>query len=292
MVLMSERPWQEEALAIARGTERLVGILTTPARPRDIGVVIVVGGPQYRAGSHRQFVLLARALADAGVPAMRFDVRGMGDSTGPMQSFQESTQDLACAIDALFAGCPSVRRVVLWGLCDAASVILLHARSTDDSRIAGLVLVNPWVRSEASHAKTQLVHYYAKRLLAPEFWMKLARREVDLVDSASSVARHAATAARAGAPAEEARFQDRMADGLRTFQGPVLLMLSGQDLTAREFEDHARDSVAWRGLLERPCITRADFPDADHTFSTAAARERAQARTVQWLVERVTGTDA
>jgi exosortase A-associated hydrolase 1 len=209
-----------------------------------------------------------------------------------MQSVQESTQDLACAIDALFAGCPAVRRAVLWGLCDAASVILLHARSSDDSRIAGMVLVNPWVRSEASHAKTQLVHYYAKRLLAREFWMKLARREIDLVESASSVARHAATAARAGAPPAEGRFQDRMADGLRTFRGPVLLMLSGQDLTAREFEDHARDSVAWRGLLEGTCVSRADFADADHTFSSAAARERAQARTVQWLLERVAGEDA
>lgn len=289
---MSDPIWQEEAHAIAVGDERLVGILTRPAEPRDTGIVIVVGGPQYRAGSHRQFVLLARALAAAGMPTLRFDVRGMGDSTGPMQPFDASPEDLACAIDALVAACPTVRQVVLWGLCDAASVILLYASSTADSRVAGMVLVNPWVRSQASHARTQLVHYYAKRLLARDFWKKLARRDVDLRDSAASVARHVATAATAGGRPDGRQFQDRMAEGLRGFSGPVLLMLSGQDLTAREFEDYARDNAAWRGLLDAPCITRADFDDADHTFSATAARERAETRTVQWLRDRVMGKGA
>ena len=71
--------------------------------------------------------------------------------------------------------------------------------------------------------------------------------------------------------------------------GPVLLMLSGQDLTAREFEDYARGSPAWRGLLDAPYITRSDFADADHTFSTAAARSQAEARTVQWVRDLVLG---
>ncbi|KAB8057318.1 hydrolase 1, exosortase A system-associated, partial [Janthinobacterium violaceinigrum] len=59
---------------------RLVGILSLPAAPGPRGVLIVTGGPQYRVGSHRQFVLLARALAAQGVPVLRFDLRGMGDS--------------------------------------------------------------------------------------------------------------------------------------------------------------------------------------------------------------------
>src|SRR5690349_4948972 len=138
---MNEQAWQEDALAIDCGGERLVGIVARPAAHSDTAVVIVVGGPQYRAGSHRQFVLLARALAANGVPALRFDVRGMGDATGSMQSFESSTPDLGCAIDALVSACPGVRRIVLWGLCDAASVILLYARATRDTRIAGLVLV-------------------------------------------------------------------------------------------------------------------------------------------------------
>lgn len=283
---MSAIPWQEDALAISCGTERLVAVLARPTTCGDTGVVIVVGGPQYRAGSHRQFVLLARALASAGVPALRFDVRGMGDATGPMQPFESSTEDVECAIGALIASCPTVRRVVLWGLCDAASVILLHAGSSRDPRIAGLVLANPWVRSDASYAKTQLVHYYGKRLLQREFWKKLLRLDVDLADGAASIARHVSSAGRGG-ERTGGRFQDRMAAGLRAFSGPVLLLLSGQDLTAREFLEYAGSDPAWRGLLDAPRISRSDLADADHTFSVTRAREQAEARTLQWLQEFV-----
>ena len=61
----------------------LVGIVSVPtARVASTGVLVVVGGPQYRVGSHRQFVLLARALARRGIAAMRFDCAAMGDSAG------------------------------------------------------------------------------------------------------------------------------------------------------------------------------------------------------------------
>jgi exosortase A-associated hydrolase 1 len=286
MVAMSAVPWQEDALAIPCGAERLVAVLARPSPCGDTGVVIVVGGPQYRAGSHRQFVLLARALAAAGVPALRFDVRGMGDATGPMQSFESSAEDLDSAIGAMVSSCPTVRRVVLWGLCDAASVILLHAESSRHPKVGGLVLVNPWVRSDASYAKTQLVHYYAKRLLQREFWKKVLRFDVDLADGAASIARHVSNAGR-GAQRAGGRFQDRMAAGLRAFSGPVLLLLSGQDLTAREFLEYAGNDPAWRGLLDEPRVSRSDFADADHTFSTASAREQAEARTLQWLQDFV-----
>ena len=82
-----------------------------------------------------------------------------------------------------------------------------------------------------------------------------------------------------------------MAGGLRAFEGPVLLLLSGQDLTAREFLDYAAVDAAWRGLLDAPCIARADFADADHTFSTAGARQLVETRTVEWLRERVVGKE-
>lgn len=57
----------EHALLLPCGQDTLVGVLSLPDAPSNTAVVIVVGGPQYRVGSHRQFVLLARALyADLG----------------------------------------------------------------------------------------------------------------------------------------------------------------------------------------------------------------------------------
>jgi hypothetical protein len=90
----------ERALMFECGGETLVGVLAEPASPAMVGVLIIVGGPQYRAGSHRQFVLLSRQLAATGVAAMRFDYRGMGDSTGSPSSFDDVSEDIAAAIDA------------------------------------------------------------------------------------------------------------------------------------------------------------------------------------------------
>jgi len=75
-------PHVEEALVFDCGGSSLIGVLSGAALAAERGVLIVVGGPQYRAGSHRQFTLLARHLAERGVPTLRFDYRGMGDSDG------------------------------------------------------------------------------------------------------------------------------------------------------------------------------------------------------------------
>ena len=61
--------WNEEPMVFHCEREQLVGMLHRGANPdARLGVLIVVGGPQYRVGSHRQFVLMARDLAAAGYP--------------------------------------------------------------------------------------------------------------------------------------------------------------------------------------------------------------------------------
>ena len=61
---------------------------------------------------------------------MRFDFRGMGDSTGELRDFEEVNEDIGAAINAFQAHCPQLERIVLWGLCDAASASLLYWDST------------------------------------------------------------------------------------------------------------------------------------------------------------------
>ena len=79
----------------------VMSVAPASAASMSVGVVIVVGGPQYRVGSHRQFALLARALARAGIPTLRFDYRGIGDSEGDPRTFESIGSDLTCAVDAL-----------------------------------------------------------------------------------------------------------------------------------------------------------------------------------------------
>lgn len=273
----------EEALAFACAGERLFGVLARPATPKDVGIVIVVGGPQTRVGSHRQFVLLARSLAGAGYPTLRFDVRGMGDGTGEKRDFEAITPDVAAAIGALQAACPGVARIVLWGLCDAASAILMYLDETHDARVAGICLLNPWVRSAASLAKTQVKHYYGQRLLQKEFWAKLFSGRLNVTNAlAEFLGKLGRASARTGEPSR-LTFQDRMLRGFGEFAEPVLLILSGNDYTTKEFLEYTTAVPAWHSPLSRPTLTRVDIEEADHTFSAAAWRGKVESSCIDWL---------
>lgn len=280
---------QEIPLSFDCAGAALVGMVHRPEETAGrLGVLIVVGGPQYRVGSHRQFLLLARALAEAGIPAMRFDHRGMGDSGGRFAGFEAIGDDIRAAADAFMEQVPEMDGIVLWGLCDAASAILFYA--ADDPRIAGAAILNPWVRSEAGYARTQLRHYYLGQLVSRDFWGRLLSGRIALLDSLGSflgIVRKATAEsdAKDGAGEGGNPLAARMATGLCRFARPTLLIVSGRDLTAREFEDAAAASADWQGLMEGAAFARRDLPAADHTFSRRAWRDQVAAWTREWVEE-------
>jgi exosortase A-associated hydrolase 1 len=277
----------ERGLRFDCAGESLVGVLTLPAgAATDVGVVIAVGGPQYRAGSHRQFVLMARRLAAAGHAVLRFDARGMGDSSGEFPGFEDLGPDLAAAVQALRAELPAVRRVVLWGLCDAASAALLNAAALPG--LAGLVLLNPWVRHVDTHASTEVRQYYARRLVAGDFWRKLLAGRVRLGTAAGELSLRLwrmlrAAARRAGGAPAPADFRERMARAALGFAGPQLYILSGRDHVCAEFLAYSGAHPRLRGLWARAGVERVDFVGADHTFSSRALRAAVEEATLDWL---------
>ncbi|CDH43541.1 hydrolase 1, exosortase A system-associated [Candidatus Contendibacter odensensis] len=288
---------QESPLIFECEGAHLLGVLHAGSASATCGMLIVVGGPQYRVGSHRQFVLLARDLAQAGIPVLRFDYRGMGDSEGEFAGFEQIDADIAVAVDAFFAQIPGLREVVIWGLCDAASAALFYAWR--DPRITGLVLLNPWLRTEAGQARAYLRHYYLARLINPDLWRKIGRGEFSFATALRSLLAlvgqvwrgerggsqsvvETATAVQTSEP-NQPPLPERMADGLRRFKGRALLILSGDDLTAAEFRDTVKASRRWRRLLAQPRVTIREYPAANHTFSCREWRDQVAAWTREWL---------
>lgn len=260
--------------------DELVGIVAVPAGDcSETGVLVIVGGPQYRVGSHRQFVLLARDLAARGHPCMRFDYRGMGDASGEARTFESVGDDIRAAIDAFVTRPRAPRRVVLWGLCDAATAASFYA--SGDPRVAGLVLLNPWVRTEAGEAGTYLRHYYLRRLRDPAFWKKLVGGGVAVAGALAGFAT-AARRTRGGTVEHKGQaLPERVAHALVDAEKPFVVVLSGRDYVAREFERAAASGGPWDRLPAARNPVR--LFSADHTFSSAAYRNAVAEMTARWL---------
>ena len=280
-----------EALVFDSDGRELVGILDRAPSQKQRGILMVTGGPQYRVGSHRQFVLLARSFRDQGYPVFRFDYRGMGDSDGSLTDFLHCRNDVLNA-KRIFEEEAGVREIVLWGLCDGASGSLMYV--ADEPPVAGLVLINPWVRSDASLARVYLRHYYVRRLFSGDFLRQLASGKFRVGKSLKELLDNFLAATSTGEPVEERGesgissqptrdFRETMRDGMSSFKGPVLLILSGNDLTAREFVDHANEDRRWRKILRRESVTVQRLEGADHTFSTQVWRDRVADWTTDWM---------
>lgn len=273
----------------------LPGIVHYGGTRKSRGVVLVVGGPQYRVGSHRQFVLLARALSAQGIPVFRFDYRGMGDGEGPMNGFEEIEYDIRAAIDAFQERCPELKEVVIWGLCDAATAATFYAQG--DPRVQGLVLLNPWVRSEVGEAKAYIRHYYLKRLLSRDFWRKIADGEFDLGSSTRSFVdlllktigmrsdghSKGGLEDAAGTVPPDLSLVERVERSLLGFRGEVLLILSENDLTAKEFMTALRTSPRLKKLFRKKRYTTKTIANSDHTFSRRVWRDQVAQETASWL---------
>lgn len=281
----------EIPVAFSCGGASLYGILSRPEVPAARGVLILVGGPQYRVGSHRQFVLLARSLAEHGVPVLRFDYRGMGDSEGQSRIFEDTGEDLCAAIDHFMQAVPGLREVVIWGLCDGASAALLHAGG--DARVTGLVLLNPWVRTDQGVAKAYLRHYYLSRLFQRELWQKIFTGRFNFLAAVRDGTQLVAKALAGGSPkdipassehgARHASLPQRMLRGLRQFHGKVLVITSGNDLTAQEFSDLVNASREWRRAMVSSQVTRRTLSGANHTFASREWRDQVAMWTKEWL---------
>ena len=164
------------------------------------------------------------------------------------------------------------------------------------------MLLNPWVRSEEGEARAYLKHYYHKRLLSGEFWKKLLRGDFDFLGSLKSLEGNLRNAMSGDSgqsktssesldnasedsehEPQENGLVEQVYDGLANCRCPVLLIISGNDLTAAEFSDAVASRRGFRKLLKSKRFERRELVEADHTFSRRAWRDQVSRWTVSWI---------
>jgi exosortase A-associated hydrolase 1 len=279
---------QETPFTFTSHGDRLIGMIHAAENPARIGLLIVVGGPQYRVGACRQYVHLARVAADKGIAAMRFDYRGIGDSGGDYPGFQNVGPDIEAAITEFMERVPGMEGVVLWGLCEGASAILLDG--VRNPNVKGIVLANPWVNTAETQAKAYLKHYYGSRFLDPEIWKRLMRGDINILKSLTGILGLVRkTFGRAPETARTKPYPQRMAEGFEQFKGQTLLIMSGRDLVAREFEDVTGVAPEWQAFRESTAVMRADIAGSDHTFSKDEWRSKAATHTADFVLALAAG---
>lgn len=127
----------------------LVGTICFPpiemAPLAKVGVVLFNAGVIHRIGPHRLNVRLARRLAANGIPSIRFDLAGQGDSArsrGNRGFEEQAVSDLREAMDFL-ESVAKVSRFALFGFCSGG----VHSYTTAaiDARVAGLLLYDTYI---------------------------------------------------------------------------------------------------------------------------------------------------
>lgn len=244
---------------------------TLDMAPATTGLLIVSGGNEVRSGPWSSQAQLADKIATAGFPVLRFDRRGVGDSAGTNATYASSAPDIAAAISAFRAHVPTLKKVVAFGNCDAASALMLGGGVACDA----LILANPWTfdpepEPEAASSDTEpaadpdptpmppaaLRSYYLRRLFNPAALKRLFSGKVKVTAMAESLA----DAVKPAPP--PSTLAQSMADGLSRFAGPVTILLAENDRTAQAFK------AVWDKSDPRVRMC----PKAGHSFVEAQAR--------------------
>jgi len=251
-----------ELIAFDCAGETLVG--TLDRAEGATGLLIVSGGNEIRIGAHRGMALLARRLAEAGIPVFRFDRRGIGDSSGENGGYASSAPDIAAAAAALRQHAPGVRRLIGFGNCDAATALVLFG---DSAGIDRLILSNPWIiePSDDLPPAAAIRARYAERLRDPREWGRLLTGGVNISKLISGLRKISSRSNEVTALLTDRIFAALPAD--------ATVILAARDATAQAFAAEA-GRRRWPGTIKRIATASHSYAregDGDALFEAIVA---------------------
>ena len=257
----------------------LVGVLTRPDGATDKPFVLILNaGFVHRIGPGRLSVEMARELAAAGFPTLRFDLSGVGDSpvrVPPLDPAATGIADTLAAMDYL-SSAQGARSFVILGLCSGARHA--HNVAVADPRVVGAAMLDGAVYSTVRASVMKTLERVTPMRIARAAKRRLLRR----LGLAATPARQ---------PELEAFFpsdlpRERMAGELRTLAARkvALLHVFSGEWDAYRYPGQHRE--AFREVPLDSVLTERRIPDADHLYLTKPERTELLETLKTWAQRR------
>jgi len=250
----------EHAVRFASRGGSLAGVLSLPegGATGSRAVVILHGWGTYRCGPHDILVKMARSFAACGMPALRFDLSGRGESAGAYDD-----TDLDGMIDDAAAACRFVKArtgatdVAAVGLCSGGNVGLgaaAHRGSFD--RVASLSVL-PFQSHKSAMQSLRRTGGMFRRLvgkaLRPSTWWRLLTGRVRVFRVFKTLfGGEGGTVKTAGG--ETRNLKDSAHDlmgALAKYRGRLLFVWGGADAEGRGARAHFAEFASLSGLDAR-----------------------------------------
>lgn len=282
-----------EAPVLFGADDHLFGLLTRPQRDTgDVGCLVLNTGVNHRIGPHRINVKAARRLAGAGIPALRFDLSGIGDSAaaqGHDGYRAQALEDMKAAMDYLSQR-HGLRRFLVFGICSGAENALALALA--DPRVVGLlsfdgkVYMTRTVRLERKLRRMAAFPGNAAVRASYPWWHDLSRwlGDGDAMGRERTLGRLRALLPRRAAPAEAGGFMGGAEGQAMTGADYERALLSLVDrgvalslMYSNTYNVFDRDHSMLSQLRGSRLFGRVQYrfwPDIDHTATTLAMQAR------------------
>ncbi len=283
----------ETAMTFDSPAGRLFGVLAQqPGAGSDVCAVLLNAGALHHVGPNRMWVETARRWAALGVPTLRVDLAGIGESDGAVTGYTDVAslyvpdfvEQISAVLDGLESrGLPS--RFVLMGLCSGAYWSFQTA--LDDDRVSAAFMLNP--RALIWDPEIEVLRHSRRlnRLLRRSTWKKLRHSRTGLTpprEILAAIAHRAATAPRRWMTAAHTRRRARELGGdeldlsfdrLRDRGATGVLVFSGDEPLVQEFERERRLTRfgRWPNLRLELLIDRPET----HTFRPLWLQRRVNA---------------
>ena len=235
------------------------------------GVIIFNAGMIHNIGPFRLHVNLANGLGEIGLPVLRLDQSGKGES--PLRTGLNGTEAALRDYDDAFEHLESlgVSSTILIGLCSGAADAILIA--SERPSVSGLVLLDGY----AYRTLEATVRIYAGRILSPGSWLRALKRLTEIIFS-SRVAEEFSNLADTDEGIDHDDYRRRYLEVLHRNVKMLAVFSGGQN----DYNHIGQLAACLNVSKEIGNLHEVYFADSDHTYTLTRHRRRLIDSIVNW----------